>query len=343
MNKILSYVRRCVEDYDMIQAGDRVAVGVSGGKDSLTLLVALARLREFYPKPFTVEAYTLDMGHVDGGEGMDFTGVEALCRELDVPFTLLHSEIHHIIFDLRKEKNPCSMCAKMRRGALHNALREHGITKIALGHHFDDAVETFFLSLFYEGRLSCFQPVTYLDRTGITQIRPLLYCGEGMLRNAAERNHLPVVFNPCPADGNTKRQEVKELIKSLDKQYPGLKSRVFGAMQACPCPPGGRWSTGGCPCPREISPPARTSGPPCREGRNPLKNQDFPNGRGGKSRWGLANFRHSPYGESGLARPHPAERMVQHGKQEDLRRVYLPPPEGAGAYPAGIRRQALRH
>ena len=142
MNKILSYVRRCVEDYDMIQAGDRVAVGVSGGKDSLTLLVALARLREFYPKPFTVEAYTLDMGHVDGGEGMDFTGVEALCRELDVPFTLLHSEIHHIIFDLRKEKNPCSMCAKMRRGALHNALREHGITKIALGHHFDDAVET---------------------------------------------------------------------------------------------------------------------------------------------------------------------------------------------------------
>ena len=236
MNKILSYVRRCVEDYDMIQAGDRVAVGVSGGKDSLTLLVALARLREFYPKPFTVEAYTLDMGHVDGGEGMDFTGVEALCRELDVPFTLLHSEIHHIIFDLRKEKNPCSMCAKMRRGALHNALREHGITKIALGHHFDDAVETFFLSLFYEGRLSCFQPVTYLDRTGITQIRPLLYCGEGMLRNAAERNHLPVVFNPCPADGNTKRQEVKELIKSLDKQYPGLKSRVFGAMQGLPLP-----------------------------------------------------------------------------------------------------------
>ena len=167
---------------------------------------------------------------------MDFTGVEALCRELDVPFTLLHSEIHHIIFDLRKEKNPCSMCAKMRRGALHNALREHGVTKIALGHHFDDAVETFFLSLFYEGRLSCFQPVTYLDRTGITQIRPLLYCGEGMLRNAAERNHLPVVFNPCPADGNTKRQEVKELIKSLDKQYPGLKSRVFGAMQGLPLP-----------------------------------------------------------------------------------------------------------
>lgn len=236
MNKILSYVRRCVEDYDMIQAGDRVAVGVSGGKDSLTLLVALARLREFYPKPFTVEAYTLDMGHVDGGEGMDFTGVEALCRELDVPFTLLHSEIHHIIFDLRKEKNPCSMCAKMRRGALHNALREHGITKIALGHHFDDAVETFFLSLFYESRLSCFHPVTYLDRTDITQIRPLLYVSEAMIREAVPRLQLPVVHNPCPADGHTKRQEVKTLIASLEPQYPKLKESVFAAMQRLPLP-----------------------------------------------------------------------------------------------------------
>ena len=231
MNKILSYVRRCVEDYDMIQAGDRVAVGVSGGKDSLTLLVALARLREFYPKPFTVEAITLDMG-----TGMNFAPVAEYCGRIDVPYTCIQTEIAHVVFDVRKEKNPCSMCAKMRRGALHTALLERDIHKIALGHHFDDAVETFFLSLFYEGRLSCFQPVTYLDRTGITQIRPLLYCGEGMLRNAAERNHLPVVFNPCPADGNTKRQEVKELIKSLDKQYPGLKSRVFGAMQGLPLP-----------------------------------------------------------------------------------------------------------
>lgn len=189
------------------------------------------------------------MGHVDGGEGMDFAPVAEYCRSIDVPFTLLKSEIHHIIFDLRKEKNPCSMCAKMRRGALHNALKERGISKIALGHHFDDAVETFFLSLFYEGRLSCFQPVTYLDRTDITQIRPLLYCGEGLLRNAAERNHLPVIFNPCPADGNTKRQEVKELIRTLDKQYPGLKSRVFRPCRASPSPPGGRWSTAGCPCP----------------------------------------------------------------------------------------------
>lgn len=236
MNKILSYVRRCVEDYDMIQAGDRVAVGVSGGKDSLVLLTALAKLSAFYPKRFTVEAITLDMGHVDGGDGMDFAAVAGYCRELGVPYTLIPSEIHHIIFDLRKEKNPCSMCAKMRRGALHNAILERGITKIALGHHFDDAVETFFLSLFYEGRLSCFQPVTWLDRMGITQIRPMLYCGEGLIRNTAARCGLPVVFNPCPANGSTKRQEVKELIHDLDQKYPGLKSRVLGAMQRLPLP-----------------------------------------------------------------------------------------------------------
>lgn len=234
--KLLSYVRRCVEDYDMIRPGDRIAVGVSGGKDSVTLLAALAALREFYPASFTVEAFTLDMGHVDGREGMDFTPLAEFCREREIPYTILPSEIHHIIFDLRREKNPCSMCAKMRRGALHNALQERGIKKIALGHHFDDAVETFFLSLFYEGRISCFQPVTYLDRTEICQIRPLLYCGEGMIRALVEKAGLPVIHNPCPADGSTKRQEVKELIRGLDRQYPGLKRRIFGAMQRLPLP-----------------------------------------------------------------------------------------------------------
>ncbi len=236
MDKILSHVRRCVEDYEMIQPGDRIAVGVSGGKDSLTLLAALARLQTFYPIPFTVEAFTLDMGHVDGGAGMDFTQVAALCERLEVPYTQIPSEIHHIIFDLRREKNPCSMCAKMRRGALHNAIVQRGIRKIALGHHYDDAIETFFLSLFYEGRLSCFQPVTYLDRMGICQIRPLLYCGEALIRSTAEREGLPVVFNPCPADKNTKREEIKTLIKTLDHQYPGLKGRVFGAMRRLPLP-----------------------------------------------------------------------------------------------------------
>ena len=236
MNKILSLTRRCVEDYAMIQPGDRVAVGVSGGKDSVTLLVALAKLREFYPVPFTVEAFTLDMGHRDGVPGMDFAPVEQLCRELDVPYTILKSEIQHIIFDLRREKNPCSMCAKMRRGALHAALQERGIQKIALGHHYDDAIETFYMSLIFEGRLSCFQPVTYLDRTGITQIRPLLYCGENLIRHTAQRLALPVVDNPCPANGNTKRQEIKELIYELQGRYPGLKARTFGAMQRLPLP-----------------------------------------------------------------------------------------------------------
>ena len=236
MNKILSLTRRCVEDYDMIHPHDRIAVGVSGGKDSLILLTALARLREFYPVPFTVEAITLDMGAADGRPGMDFSPIADFCRTLGVPYTILSSEIQHIIFDVRREKNPCSMCAKMRRGALHGAMQERGLTKIALGHHYDDAIETFFMSLIFEGRLSCFQPVTYLDRTGITQIRPLLYCGETLIRHTAQRLALPVVENPCPADGNTKRQEIKDLIYELQGRYPGLKARAFGAMQRLPLP-----------------------------------------------------------------------------------------------------------
>ena len=252
MNKILSLVRRCVEDYDMIQAGDKIAVGVSGGKDSLMLLTALAKLREFYPVPFQLEAVTLDMGRADGRSGMDFSPVADYCRSLGVPYTLKESEIHHVIFDLRREKNPCSMCAKMRRGALHGVLQERGLTKIALGHHYDDAVETFFLSLIFEGRLSCFQPVTYLDRTGITQIRPLLYCGERLIRHTAQRLDLPVVENPCPADGNTKRQEIKELVYELQGRYPGLKARAFGAMQRLPLPEWGPKEHRRRPLPEEI-------------------------------------------------------------------------------------------
>lgn len=232
MRKILSYTRRCVEDYDMIQPGDRIAVGVSGGKDSLTLLAALAQLRTFYPKEFTLQAVTVDMGV----PGMDLSPLVDYCRSLDVPFTLLPTQIYHVIFETRREKNPCALCAKMRRGVLHEALKELGCNKIALGHHYDDAVETFFLSLFYEGRLSCFQPVTYLDRTDITQIRPLLYCGETMIQSAASRLELPVVHNPCPANGLTKRQEVKDLVANLSKDYPRLKEHVFRAMQRLPLP-----------------------------------------------------------------------------------------------------------
>ena len=252
MNKILSLTRRCVEDYEMIQPGDRIAVGVSGGKDSLILLVALAKLREFYPAPFTVEALTLDMGAAEGRPGMDFSPIADLCRELEVPYTILNSEIQHIIFDIRREKNPCSLCAKMRRGALHGAMQERGLTKIALGHHYDDAIETFYMSLIFEGRLSSFQPVTYLDRTGITQIRPLLYCGENLIRHTAQRLQLPVVKNPCPADGSTKRQEIKELIYELQGRYPGLKARTFGAMQRLPLPAWGPVEHRRRPLPEEL-------------------------------------------------------------------------------------------
>ena len=230
MRLILSHMRRCVEDYGMIQPGDKIAVGVSGGKDSLVLLYAMAKLREFYPVPFELHAVTVH----PGPQEMDFSPVAALCRELDVEYHLVQTEIFHIIFDLRKEKNPCSMCAKMRRGAMHNALKELGINKVALGHHFDDAVETFFLSLFYEGRLSCFQPVTYLDRSRVTQIRPLLYVQEREVRGAVRRLGLPVVKNPCPANGSTKREEMKELLLRLDKTYPQLKKKIFGAIHRYP-------------------------------------------------------------------------------------------------------------
>ena len=232
MKKILSLLRRCVEDYDMIQDGDRVAVGVSGGKDSLILLASLARLSKFYPKKFTVEAFTVDMGI----EGMDLAPIQSFCDELGVPCHIIPTQINKVIFETRKEKNPCALCAKMRKGSLHEAILAEGFHKVALGHHYDDAVETFFLSLFYEGRLSCFHPVTYLDRADVTQIRPLLYVSESMVRDAAKRLNLPVVHNPCPADGNTKRQEVKDLIAELEERYPKLKEYVFSSMQRLPLP-----------------------------------------------------------------------------------------------------------
>jgi len=229
MQKLMGLVRRCVEDYQMINPGDKVAVGVSGGKDSLVLLRVLAGLREY--SDFSLEAVTIDMGL-----GMDFSGVADFCRELDVPYTVVPTQIGPIIFDHRKEKNPCSMCAKMRRGALNQAILDRGISKLALGHHFDDAVETFFMSLIYEGRISCFQPVTDLDRMGVTQIRPMLYVHEKTVDNFAQRMNLPVLTNRCPVDKQTKREEIKELVYNLSATYPDLKERVFGAMQRLPLP-----------------------------------------------------------------------------------------------------------
>ena len=230
MQKLMGLMRRCIDDYHMIAEGDGIAVGVSGGKDSLTLLAVLAELRRYYPKRFELAALCVDMGL----GGMDFSKVETFCIERNIPFYRRESEIGRIIFDVRKEKNPCSMCAKMRRGALNELALEHGFTKLALGHHYDDAVQTLLMNLFYEGRLGCFEPVTYLSRTGMTQIRPLLYVREEQIARFAARYALPVVENTCPADKHTKRQEIKELIEELEGKYPDLKTKLFGAMQRLP-------------------------------------------------------------------------------------------------------------
>ena len=230
LNAFTGLVRRCVDDYGMIAPGDRIAVGVSGGKDSLVLLMALKHLQTYYPAPFALEALTVEVGFPD----MDFSGVEALCGRLEVPYTRLRTDIREIVFDVRQEENPCSLCSKMRRGALNTAVREHGYTKLALGHHFDDAVETFMMSLLFEGRLNCFKPVTYMSRTGVTQIRPMLYAGEKRVANLAEQLALPVVRNTCPEDQTSRRKEIKDLLAALSAAYPDLKSRVFGAMQRLP-------------------------------------------------------------------------------------------------------------
>ena len=232
LNEFTGVIRRAVDDYNMIEEGDKIAVGVSGGKDSLLLLLALHHLQGYYPRHFDLEAITIELGF----EGMDFAPVAELCRELDIPYTCLKTDIKEVVFDVRKEDNPCSLCAKMRRGALNDAIRQRGINKLALGHHFDDAVETFMLSLLFEGRLSCFRPVTYLDRSGVTQIRPMIYAGELKISNLAQELQLPVVENPCPQDKGSKRYEIKQLLKTMSAQYPDMKSKIFGAMQRLPLP-----------------------------------------------------------------------------------------------------------
>lgn len=227
IKRVLSYVRRGVDDYNMIEEGDKIAVGVSAGKDSLTLLCAMADLRRFYPKKFELCAITIDMGF----EGTDLSPIKELCEKLNVEYHIVPTQISKVIFDVRKEKNPCSLCAKMRRGALYGYAREIGVNKVALGHHFDDVVETFMLNLFFEGRLGCFQPVTYLSNTQITLIRPMIYMPEKDVRYFASKAELPVVKSSCPADGNTEREEMKKLLASLEKQNKGLRYRIFGAIQ----------------------------------------------------------------------------------------------------------------
>lgn len=225
--RLLSHARRAVDDYNMIEDGDKIAIGISGGKDSLALLTALAGLRRFYPKKFDILAISIDMGL----EGMDFSAVAKYCEELGVEYKIVKTEISKIIFDIRKEPNPCSLCAKMRRGALNQAAVDEGCNKVALGHHFDDVVETFMLNLFFEGRIGTFSPVTYLSRMNVTVIRPLIYMPEKDVRYFASKTELPVVTSTCPADGNTQREEMKQLLARLERENKGLRYRIFGAIQ----------------------------------------------------------------------------------------------------------------
>ena len=227
MRKILSYTRRAVDDYNMINEGDKIAVGVSGGKDSMALMLAMKALQRFYPKKFELCAVSLSLGFQE----MDYTPLEKLCTENEIELVIEKTQIADIIFNVRKEKNPCSLCANMRRGALHDAAKKLGCNKVALGHHFDDVIETFFLCLLNEGRVNCFSPVTYLDRKQIYMIRPFIYMPEKEIKRFVRESEVPVIKNKCPADGNTSRQYMKELVAKLDYDNRGVKERIFRAVQ----------------------------------------------------------------------------------------------------------------
>ncbi len=230
IQKLMSQMRRCCEDYAMIQDGDHIAVGLSGGKDSLVMLAGLAEMRRFYPKPYTLEAITVSLGI----EGVDYGALEAYCASLGVRHTLIQTRLNELIFVVRKESNPCALCSKMRKGALNDAALELGCNKVALGHNRDDAVETFVMNQVYGGRIGCFLPVTYLSRKEITVIRPLLYVPEKMARRTAAALSLPIVENPCPANGTSSRAQIAALVRRLNSEYPGYSNRIFGAMQRMP-------------------------------------------------------------------------------------------------------------
>ncbi len=227
MKKILSAMRKGIQDYKMIDEGDKIAVGVSGGKDSLTLLCALSSLKKFSEVNFDIMALTLDMGF----EGTDFSEIQSLCDRLGIEYILKKSDLAEILFNIRKEKNPCSLCAKMRRGAINDLARLNGCNKVALGHHFEDVLETFFLSLFFEGRINCFSPVTYLSRTDMYVIRPLIYVAEGDIKGYAKRTKLPVVHNPCPMDGKSQRNTMKDFINMKQHEDKAFKKKIMHAIQ----------------------------------------------------------------------------------------------------------------
>ncbi len=228
MQKLMSRMRAAMEKYDMIEDGDRIAVGVSGGKDSLALLVGLAEMRRFYPKKYEVVAVTLDMGFENGG---DWEQIRNLCEQYNVEYLIKQTELSKVIFEYRKESNPCSLCAKMRRGSLHDAAKEMNCNKLALGHHLDDAAETFFMNLLSGGRIDCFRPVTYLSRKDLFVIRPMVLAREASVASAADRLHLPVQKSGCPMDGHSEREKMKQLLNTLERDYPHLREKIIGALE----------------------------------------------------------------------------------------------------------------
>ncbi|MDE6963033.1 MAG: tRNA 2-thiocytidine(32) synthetase TtcA [Lachnospiraceae bacterium] len=227
LQRVLSYIRRAVDDYHMIENGDHIAVGISGGKDSLTLLYGLHGLMRFYPEHFTLHAVTVDLGF----QNLNLEEIKTLCHDLNIEYTIVKTDIADIIFNQRKETNPCSLCAKMRKGALNEAIKKAGCNKVAYAHHKDDVVETMMMSLIFEGRIHTFHPVTYLDRMDLTVIRPLIYMNEADVVGFVNKFQIPVVKSPCPADGNTKREYIKNVLKSLNQDTPGVKERMFTAIQ----------------------------------------------------------------------------------------------------------------
>lgn len=226
LQQLLSYTRKAIDDFQLIDEGDKIAIGISGGKDSLTLLHALHGLRRFYPNKFELVAVTVDLGFGN----QDFAKIQELCDTLKVPYYIVHTDISKIVFTDRKESNPCALCAKMRKGALNEKMKEIGCNKIAYAHHKDDVIETMLMSLIYEGRIHSFSPKTYLDRMDLTVIRPLLYVNEADVIGFTNKNNLPVAKSPCPVDGYTKREYVKNVIKQLNAENPGVKDRMFTAV-----------------------------------------------------------------------------------------------------------------
>lgn len=228
IRRILSTARRAIDDYKMIEDGDRIAVGLSGGKDSLALLCALIDLKRFYPVNYEIVGITVNMGF----EGSDFSSLRNFCAKNGIEFVEKETQLANLIFNERKESNPCSLCARMRRGILHDACIEANCNKLALGHHYDDVINTFMLNLVHEGRIGTFSPVTYLSRKNITMIRPLIYSPEKDIRYFINHNpDLPLIASLCPEDKHTEREEINELVMSLDKKYKGFKHRAFGAIQ----------------------------------------------------------------------------------------------------------------